>query len=275
MKNFISILSVAFLATVFMTSCNDKEVTGIKLSDTMLIMQAGEQRVLTAIVEPKKADQRVMWLSSNINIVSVDDNGKLTALAGGNATITVKAGDKTANCTVYVNATLINGVIWANSNVDAFRTFAPTPESAGMFYQWGKPKAWAATGSVTGWDSTTSTDTTWTADNDPCPNGWRVPTKAELQSLKNTTFVTSKWTTDGRRFTDIATGKSIFLPAAGARDFNIGALVSVDSSGWYWSSTGDSSSSGTSCLNFDSSFFNISIGLYKTNALSVRCVAAE
>ncbi|MCL2328610.1 MAG: hypothetical protein FWC39_08890, partial [Bacteroidetes bacterium] len=117
---------------------------------------------------------------------------------------------------------VINGVKWATRNVDAFGTFAATPESAGMFYQWNRPQAWNATDTiVTGWDNTLPTGTTWEKANDPCPTGWRVPTLEEQESLfkmfdteEGTEKVTDEWTTQngviGRRFTDKATGASLF-----------------------------------------------------------------
>jgi len=147
------------------------------------------------------------------------------------------------SATIYAQeiGVVINGVTWATRNVDSFGTFAPTPESSGMFYQWNRPTAWAATGSVTGWDNSTPTGTMWETANDPSPAGWSVPTKAELESLLNTTYVTQVWTTqngtNGLLFTDNATGNSIFLPAAGYRNFDVGTLSNVNMGGYYWSST--------------------------------------
>jgi len=43
----------------------------------------------------------------------------------------------------------INGVVWAECNVDALDTFADAPEKPGKFYKWNTKKAWAATGDVT------------------------------------------------------------------------------------------------------------------------------
>lgn len=65
---------------------------------------------------------------------------------------------------------------------------------------------------------------------------WHMPTKAQMQELTaNTTY---EWTTingvNGGKFT-ATNGNSIFLPAAG-RWYN-GSQASVDSYGYYWSST--------------------------------------
>ena len=135
----------------------------------------------------------------------------------------------------------INGVRWATRNVDAPGTFAATPESPGMFYQWNRRTGWPATGSVTGWNSSIPSGTTWEKANDPSPSGWRVPTSAEIQSLLDANKVSNEWTTQngvsGRKFTDRTTGNSIFLPAAGFRSYSNGTLDYAGSGGGYWSST--------------------------------------
>jgi uncharacterized protein (TIGR02145 family) len=170
---------------------------------------------------------------------------------------------------------VINGVTWATRNVDAFGTFAAAPESSGMFYQWSRPTAWAATGSVSGWDSSNPTGTTWETANDPSPSGWRLPTKAEMESLFNTTYVTRVYTTqngiNGYLFTDIATSKSIFLPAAGYRDRNDGQLINAGLIGLYWSSTVNSSGDYVGCISFGDTYAAVS-DTYKPGGGSVRCV---
>ena len=169
---------------------------------------------------------------------------------------------------------VINGVTWATRNVDAFGTFAATPESSGMFYQWNRPTAWATTGTVTGWDSSTPTGTTWETANDPSPAGWKVPTKTDFDKLLDVTKVDFLWTTVngiyGVRFTDKTTSNSIFLPATGYRSGGDGAL-GVGVYGNYWSST-EQSSGNAYGLNFIGSSA-VSLGNNgKWFGISVRCV---
>jgi len=254
-------------------------VESIELNETSLSLSVGDTETLTANVLPANAtDPSITWTSSNASVVSVT-NGVVTAKAVGTATITAKAGNKTATCAVVVNkGVLINGVRWATCNVDAFGTFAPAPESSGMFYQWNRPQAWAATGSVSGWNNTNPTGNTWTTANDSSPAGWRVPTQAEIESLLNTTYVTSEWTTlngvNGRRFTDIATGNTIFLPAAGLRGGSSGGTLSnVGTDGGYWSST-EYSSNFAYGLSFNSGGSGL-YSYYKAHGFSVRPVSAE
>ncbi|MCR4901783.1 MAG: Ig-like domain-containing protein, partial [Butyrivibrio sp.] len=49
-------------------------------------------------------DKTVTWSSSDTSIVTVDDSGLVTAVAGGSATITAKVGTFAATCDVIVNA---------------------------------------------------------------------------------------------------------------------------------------------------------------------------
>jgi len=80
-------------------------VTGIKLNEQALIMELKETETLKATVLPSDAvNKDVTWYSNDSSIVSVDQNGKLTALKEGVATITVttEEGSYTAKCIVVV-----------------------------------------------------------------------------------------------------------------------------------------------------------------------------
>jgi len=79
-------------------------VTNVTLSQTSLSLAVGSSATLTATVDPSNAaNKTVTWSSSNANVAAVN-NGLVTALAAGNATITVTTADggKTATCAVTV-----------------------------------------------------------------------------------------------------------------------------------------------------------------------------
>ena len=82
-----------------------KAVTSITLFKSTLDLVVGQADVtLNATVKPDDAaDKTITWSSSNKAIATVD-NGTVHAVAAGNATITAKAGDKTAECAVTVYA---------------------------------------------------------------------------------------------------------------------------------------------------------------------------
>ena len=77
-------------------------VTSVTLDKTSLSMKAGDTETLKATVNPTDAtDKTITWMSSDVSVVTVSE-GKLTAKDSGTATITAKAGNCTADCTVTV-----------------------------------------------------------------------------------------------------------------------------------------------------------------------------
>ena len=87
------------------------DVTGVELGKTTATIPYGGTETLTATVAPDGAtDKTVTWASSNTSVATVDENGVVTAVALGKATITATAAngtddtadDKTATCEVTV-----------------------------------------------------------------------------------------------------------------------------------------------------------------------------
>lgn len=80
-------------------------VTGVTLNKDMLALTEGGNETLTAMVESSNATNKsVTWSSDAPQYADVDQTGKVTAVAAGSATITVKTGDggKTDTCAVTV-----------------------------------------------------------------------------------------------------------------------------------------------------------------------------
>ncbi|MBQ9902694.1 MAG: Ig-like domain-containing protein [Clostridia bacterium] len=75
--------------------------TGISLSQTSLSLTKGNTATLTATVTPSGSTDSVTWTSSNTAVATVS-NGVVTAVGNGSATITAKAGSKSATCSVTV-----------------------------------------------------------------------------------------------------------------------------------------------------------------------------
>ena len=83
-------------------------VTSVSLDKITLELTEGESASLTATVSPDNAtDKTVTWSSSDATVATVDDNGKVTAVKAGTATITAKSGDKSASCAVTVKAAFV------------------------------------------------------------------------------------------------------------------------------------------------------------------------
>jgi len=75
---------------------------------------------------------------------------------------------------------------------------------------------------------------------DPCPPGWRVPTKEEWDAVVlNNTLTWQSSPVPGRRISpDGGTTTTLFLPAAGFRfNFNGGSFIGIGTGGYYWSNT--------------------------------------
>lgn len=113
MKKKIYTLMLAAASFVALSSCGDDEVSvsEVKLSSSAASMFTGETVSLTVEVFPLDAENKnIEWSSSNEEVVTVDADGKLTALTPGAATITVTAQDNgtTATCAVTVK----NGYVY-------------------------------------------------------------------------------------------------------------------------------------------------------------------
>jgi hypothetical protein len=169
----------------------------------------------------------------------------------------------------------ITGKTWMDRNLGASQvaTSITDPDSYGDLYQWGRntdghqnrtstaiagPVASGSEGdnfitSASNWLSTND-DTLWGVTktaNDPCPDGYRVPTEPELSG-------------------EIASIASVLkLPLGGSRDYSNGTLSSVGTNGLYWSST----VSGTNArrLYFNSTTANM-VAYYRASGFSVRCI---
>ena len=81
-------------------------VTGVTMNKTSTSLYVGDTETLTATVAPDNATNKaVTWTSSDSAVATVDQNGVVTAVAHGTATITVTTedGNYTATCTVTVS----------------------------------------------------------------------------------------------------------------------------------------------------------------------------
>ena len=152
----------------------------------------------------------------------------------------------------YVDLGLPSGTLWATCNVGA-----NAPEEYGDYFAWGdtQPKDvydWSTYQYCNGSYNTltkycsgpaygfTDNLTTLLPEDDAATanwgSDWRMPTKEEWQELLDNTTVT--WTqqngVNGRLFT-ASNGNSLFLPAAGYRQYS--SLNHAGSYGLYWSSS--------------------------------------
>lgn len=87
---------------------NPVAVESVKLDKSILTLSPGVTGKLTATVMPSNAtDKTVTWSSSAPAVATVSNDGTVTAVAEGIATITAWADDKEATCTVTVKNILV------------------------------------------------------------------------------------------------------------------------------------------------------------------------
>ncbi|MEY3367434.1 MAG: hypothetical protein RI973_589 [Bacteroidota bacterium] len=218
-----------------------------------------------------------------------------TPSGAGMANFALNIGGQTCQLSVDICGAYVAPNVWKAfmcRNLGATNTsadfFTPSWEINGGYWQWGfaamaapgpsGPDAGQANSSlISGWN-TDAPNGAWSDDtktaNDPCPRGFRVPTLAQWDGVRNnnTQSITGTWTSSsinyssGRFF-----GPGLMLPAAGNRWYFDGLLVNRGDYGGYWSST----ESGTEFawrLYFSSgsadTFYN-----YRRNGFSLRCIA--
>ena len=81
------------------------EATDITLNRSQLALQPGETGPLAAAVTPADATNKaVSWVSSDPNVATVSDEGLVTGVTEGEATITASCGEISAVCKVTVAA---------------------------------------------------------------------------------------------------------------------------------------------------------------------------
>ena len=76
--------------------------TGIVLSQTELIFTGAGTQTLIATVEPTDTTDKIIWTTNNDGVATVN-NGVVTAVFNGNATITATCGNYSAICSVSIS----------------------------------------------------------------------------------------------------------------------------------------------------------------------------
>ena len=248
-------------------------VKSISLDRTSLSLLIGSDATLsvTSILPEDAYDKSYTWTSSNNDIASVDNTGKVIAKAKGNTTIKATANDGSgvyASCSVVVfnmpqavdMGTVVDGknIKWASFNIGA-----SSPEEYGLYYAWGEtePKSiydwstykWCNKSSsyLTKYNSYSNcgvVDNKYVLEPDDdaahvkLGGKWRMPTSKEWRELCNKCSWSST-TLNGveGRLVKASNGNSIFLPlksywSAGLSSYNkcyfAGSLYPIPSGGY-------------------------------------------
>lgn len=93
------------------------DIESIELSDTSLKLKKDGTAQLTATANPEGASiDGITFASDAPNVATVDEEGNVTAIADGKATITASVGDVSAECVVTVDSTVSIPKTGSNSN---------------------------------------------------------------------------------------------------------------------------------------------------------------
>ena len=102
MKSFVGYITSVILALSVLCGCNKEQVEQVQLEidRTNMKMTVGQSQKLNA--ELKGAEGEFVWKSSDEDLISVDAEGLVTAVAAGTAKIIVSAAGLTNECQVVV-----------------------------------------------------------------------------------------------------------------------------------------------------------------------------
>ena len=192
-------------------------------------------------------------------------------------------------CGAFVSAGVYKAFMCHNLGADTSKDpNVPIQAICGNYYQWGVKTevatAYTPGGPITGWYTGGISGDSWFDSSktlkDPCPDGFRVPTKAQwegvVSSANNTRSNSGSWFNDGNFFTAISFGpnvstKTITLPAVGSRSRTDGSLMQRGSTGSYWTSSivgGDSWN-----FFFDKTNTYFQSTFTRVHGSSVRCIS--
>lgn len=221
--------------------------------------------------------------------------GTLTGLSGGNTyfvrsfatnSVGTSYGAETSFSTVIPTVVSAGGRIWMDRNLGATRVATSIKDAAsyGDLYQWGRgndghqlSNSTAIHVQATSYNPGTSifyfnvgndwlnpgNDNLWqgvNGINNPCPNGFRLPTQAEW------VIETNSWS---NKFESGAFASPLKLPYANLRNFS-DAIIQVNFYARYWTSTINTSTTASSFI-FDATYGGFS-DQNRNNGFSCRCI---
>ncbi|MDR2230157.1 MAG: hypothetical protein LBE39_11880 [Flavobacteriaceae bacterium] len=201
-----------------------------------------------------------MLTTKGIKVSHSDVTFSNNKIAPGDYTlkITIKPTDKYLDYQGY-RAVRLNGIIWMRHNLGVLSTNDPDQINnnnalTGNYYQWGRKKIVGTATTTNGtWDTSTTNNTSnkWNLGteevpvknntNDPCPNGWRVPTipeYKEIYQIKKISYYNGTNSNSGIYFkSDFDSSVRISFPVTGFRDQN-GVYNNNNNNGSFWESKG-------------------------------------
>ena len=120
-------------------------VSSVEFSKGNLVVYEGRTGQVSVTVKPDNAtDKTIKWTSSDEKVATVDENGVVTGINSGYATITAESGGKKDECAVQVVVVILESVTIEPAEITAFQgdtvrfTATVYPEDAKVkFMNWG------------------------------------------------------------------------------------------------------------------------------------------
>jgi uncharacterized protein (TIGR02145 family) len=165
----------------------------------------------------------------------------------------------------------------------------PVKDIHGNYYQWGRGNFVATVNTsapaIAGWNATAAPNGAWLdaskTANDPCPAGFKVPSRAQWTGVVNTSLNTvsrtGSWADNYSNFTTAihygpsASVKTLTLPVTGYRFNTNGEGLYRGTVARYWSST-ENSFETADAIGFESTVSQIYTLRFRTFGYPVRCV---
>ena len=287
---------------------DNSEVQSIELDQREVHMMPGQTVQLNATVVPEGAV--VSWSSSQTNVATVDQEGKITAVALGETVIKATAGDKSAECLVKVEEEVnITGISLNEAAVtlkegETFQLVATLlPETASpQPIEWvsaipavatvdanglvtavrkgGPAKIWAIVKTNTGYEYSANCEVTVTSDAPAIESITVTPAKVTINATEETILTATvnpegtgaviQWFSDN---TDIATVEKISDTQAKVKGVGTGTTKVVAYVGDvfdYSEVTVEKKSSGGGVESITLSDTAIQLGFYETKQLTAR-----
>lgn len=207
------------------------KVESVTLSESEVSLKESKSAIVWATTLPESASNRWLdWTSDNSEIATVDQAGRITAVAEGTTLIHAVTTDG-SNLQQTVTVTVTGG---SKKNVDlglsvewgAFNIGANSETEAGSYFCWGQTEAKTV---FTGYPyfnrlpSTNIAGTEYDAATAEWGEGWRTPTREEWQELVDNCTIESPYALDGVQgalFTSKVNGNTLFLPPTGYKVYS-------------------------------------------------------
>ena len=114
-----------FMCLIGITNVIEYPCTHISLNNTNIeFNEIGQVQLLQASILPENTTDKITWLSTNTNVVKVNEGGVVIAVGSGECIIYASCGDKKAQCNVNVNVNIYecSGIALDTSKLTLYAT---------------------------------------------------------------------------------------------------------------------------------------------------------